>query len=55
MADEIVVNSQFTASIFKASFPLISKYPEALYPGIHLTAYDEPVDMSDPLVKMLVT
>ncbi|KAI8815219.1 alpha-1,3/1,6-mannosyltransferase ALG2 [Cladochytrium replicatum] len=55
MADEIVVNSKFTATTFKEVFPLVSSYPQVLYPGINLTSYEVPVDFDDPKVKLLQT
>ena len=39
MADEILVNSQFTATVFKSSFPGISKTPKVLYPCINIGSY----------------
>ncbi|KAI8920923.1 alpha-1,3/1,6-mannosyltransferase ALG2 [Powellomyces hirtus] len=54
-ADEIVVNSKFTARIFKGSFPSIKRVPQVLYPCIHLPSYSEKVDMSSPLVSLLAS
>lgn len=45
-ADRIVVNSHFTASIFKKAFPAIRQTPEVLYPPINLAAYDLPRPLS---------
>lgn len=53
MADVIVVNSQFTASVFKKSFITIPREPSVLYPGINLEAYDTPVDYNDESVNGL--
>ncbi|KAH6559765.1 hypothetical protein BASA81_011333 [Batrachochytrium salamandrivorans] len=55
MADITVVNSHFTASIFKDSFKTIETRPQVLYPGIHLTKYDTGVDLLDASVKQLVS
>ncbi|KAI8930203.1 hypothetical protein BC831DRAFT_440852 [Entophlyctis helioformis] len=55
MADDIVVNSQFTASVFGASFKRISKTPDVLYPGIHLDSYSATVDPASPAIKTLVS
>ncbi|CAG8612120.1 4415_t:CDS:10 [Ambispora leptoticha] len=53
MADAIVVNSKFTANVFRDSFPSIKQRPEVLYPGIHFTSYDKAVDLNDESVKIL--
>eukprot|EP00842_Homolaphlyctis_polyrhiza_P000708 jgi/Hompol1/1638/HPOL_005670-RA len=55
MADAIAVNSDYTASIFRASFKSIDTVPETLYPGIHLNSYDTDPDLSDATVKQLVS
>ena len=55
MADEIVVNSKFTRSIFKEAFPSIKKLPLVLYPGIRLESYDKKVDLKDPSVLPLIS
>jgi len=49
-ADRIVVNSKFTASIFKQAFKTIGQTPEVLYPPINLAAYDKsrPLSPSSP-------
>ncbi|KAJ3159295.1 Alpha-1,3-mannosyltransferase-like protein [Geranomyces michiganensis] len=54
-ADDIVVNSKFTAQIFKRSFPSIKKLPEVLYPGIHVESYAQVLDLVDPSVAFLVS
>jgi alpha-1,3/alpha-1,6-mannosyltransferase len=41
MAHVIVVNSEFTLSVFKKSFTWIPTSPTVLYPGIKLEAYEE--------------
>ncbi|KAF9427616.1 Alpha-1,3-mannosyltransferase-like protein [Podila epigama] len=46
MADSIVVNSKFTAEIFKQSFKLIHHVPEVLYPSIQFEKFDRKVDPS---------
>ncbi|KAG2237247.1 hypothetical protein INT48_006651 [Thamnidium elegans] len=53
MADSITVNSQFTAGMFKRSFPSILKKPRVLYPPINFNAYDKKVDLSDPSVQLV--
>jgi alpha-1,3/alpha-1,6-mannosyltransferase len=53
MADDIAVNSRFTQSMFKDSFPLIKKIPKILYPGINFDNYDQAVDEDDPRVQLL--
>jgi alpha-1,3/alpha-1,6-mannosyltransferase len=55
MADTIVVNSNFTAGVFKRSFPSILKRPRTLYPPINFEAYDKEVDINDQSVKILVS
>ncbi|KAJ3390430.1 Alpha-1,3-mannosyltransferase-like protein [Lobulomyces angularis] len=55
MADVIVVNSRFTCSIFKESFPSIKKIPSILYPGIRFESYDKAVDLNDSSVKKIQT
>ncbi|KAK9766569.1 Alpha-1,3-mannosyltransferase-like protein [Basidiobolus ranarum] len=55
MADKIVVNSQFTASIFKKSFKTIQETPGVLYPSIHLESYELQPDLSNPSLKPLVS
>ncbi|CAM0142658.1 Alpha-1,3-mannosyltransferase-like protein [Umbelopsis sp. WA50703] len=55
MADTIVVNSNFTAGVFKRSFPSILKRPRTLYPPINFEAYDKDVDINDQSVKILVS
>ncbi|KAL0083051.1 glycosyltransferase family 4 protein [Phycomyces blakesleeanus] len=55
MADTVVVNSGFTAGIFRRSFPSIFKTPRILYPPINTQAYDRAVDTSDPSVQLLET
>jgi alpha-1,3/alpha-1,6-mannosyltransferase len=40
-ADRILVNSQFTANIFRKTFPRCSLTPEVVYPGVDCAAYSE--------------
>jgi alpha-1,3/alpha-1,6-mannosyltransferase len=54
MADEILVNSQFTQSIFKQAFPSIQVDPKVLYPGIHFESYSSSVNLSDARVAQLI-
>jgi hypothetical protein len=53
MADAIVVNSQFTASIFRQAFPSIQASLQVLYPAIHIDSYRRAVDDKDPSVEAL--
>ncbi|CAO3624923.1 unnamed protein product [Cunninghamella echinulata] len=53
MSDFIVVNSGFTAGMFKQSFPSIKKQLRVLYPPINFDAYDRPIDITDPKVQLL--
>lgn len=53
MADSITVNSQFTAGMFRRSFPSILKKPRVLYPPINFNAYDKKVDLADPSVQLV--
>ena len=55
MAHCVVVNSKFTANIFRESFPRIKHVPQVLYPGIHFDSYDKTVDMENQSVKILET
>ncbi|KAI9004051.1 hypothetical protein BC832DRAFT_592755 [Gaertneriomyces semiglobifer] len=54
MSDEVVVNSEFTASIFAQSFKTIRRKPQVVYPGIQLETYDAEVNLNDPSVAPLV-
>ena len=47
-ADIILANSGFTSRVFKAYFPSITQTPRIVYPGINISAYEAPVDHSDP-------
>ncbi|KAL1679012.1 glycosyltransferase family 4 protein [Schizophyllum commune] len=47
-ADVILANSNFTARVFKTQFRSIHKDTRVVHPGINLSAYDAPVDPSDP-------
>eukprot|EP00124_Ichthyophonus_hoferi_P002893 Ihof_evm7s220 gene=Ihof_evmTU7s220 len=42
MADCVVVNSKFTAGVFKQTFTNLSLYPAVLYPSINFSAFDNP-------------
>ncbi|KAJ1928166.1 Alpha-1,3-mannosyltransferase-like protein [Tieghemiomyces parasiticus] len=53
LADRVVVNSRFTASIFKRAFPTITRAPAVLYPGIRLDAYGTDVNVEDPALRPL--
>eukprot|EP01111_Echinosteliopsis_oligospora_P012125 TRINITY_DN4122_c0_g1_i1.p1 TRINITY_DN4122_c0_g1~~TRINITY_DN4122_c0_g1_i1.p1 ORF type:complete len:475 (+),score=91.40 TRINITY_DN4122_c0_g1_i1:66-1427(+) len=42
MADKVLVNSKFTATVFEESFPRLKKLkPEVLYPSLNLNNYDK--------------
>lgn len=47
-ADIILANSNFTARVFATYFPSIAKTLTVVYPGIDISAYELPVDPSDP-------
>ncbi|KAI8825741.1 alpha-1,3/1,6-mannosyltransferase ALG2 [Fimicolochytrium jonesii] len=55
MADKIVVNSKFTANIFRHAFPNIKSEPDVVYPGIHLKSYRGEVDEKSEGVAELVS
>ncbi|EJU05889.1 UDP-Glycosyltransferase/glycogen phosphorylase [Dacryopinax primogenitus] len=40
-ADLVIANSLFTARVFKKAFPMLSKTPRVIYPGINLAAYQQ--------------
>jgi alpha-1,3/alpha-1,6-mannosyltransferase len=42
MADCILVNSKFTAEVFRDTFRSSQVSPVVLYPSINLSAYDVP-------------
>ncbi|KAF9115076.1 Alpha-1,3-mannosyltransferase-like protein [Mortierella sp. AM989] len=54
MADTIVVNSKFTANIFKESFKMLRQVPEVLYPSIQFDKFDRVVDQSSSEIRVLV-
>ncbi|OXB80208.1 UNVERIFIED_CONTAM: hypothetical protein H355_011568 [Colinus virginianus] len=54
MADCIVVNSKFTASVFKETFKSLSHIsPDVLYPSLNTSSFDTavPVDIADSIPK----
>ncbi|KAF9926922.1 Alpha-1,3-mannosyltransferase-like protein [Modicella reniformis] len=53
IADTIVVNSNFTAKIFKESFKLLKQIPEVLYPSIQFEKFDRTVDHTLPEIQAL--
>ncbi|CDS03721.1 hypothetical protein LRAMOSA01122 [Lichtheimia ramosa] len=55
MADTIAVNSEYTASVTRQSFPTIYKALRVLYPPINFAAYDRQVDENDPAVQILAS
>lgn len=54
-ADVILSNSNFTARVFRSYFPSIPQTPTTVYPGINISAYETPVDASDPDVVAVVS
>ncbi|KAG0252717.1 Alpha-1,3-mannosyltransferase-like protein [Mortierella polycephala] len=54
MADTIVVNSKFTATIFKESFKFLHQIPDVLYPSIQFDKFDRTVDQSLPEINVLM-
>ncbi|ORY02594.1 alpha-1,3/1,6-mannosyltransferase ALG2 [Basidiobolus meristosporus CBS 931.73] len=55
MADKILVNSLFTASIFTESFKTIKDIPGVLYPSIHFDYYGQQPDLANPSLKPLIS
>jgi len=53
LADKILVNSQFTCSIFKDSFKRINIVPDVLYPGINTKQYEKNIDEFDKSLDLL--
>jgi len=53
LADKILVNSQFTRSIFKESFKRIDIVPDVLYPGINTEQYEKKIDETDKGLDLL--
>lgn len=54
LSDVILVNSSFTRSIFKESFPKLKNVnPEVLYPGINMKAYDKEIDNNDSSLDLI--
>ncbi|KAM7071776.1 alpha-1,3/1,6-mannosyltransferase ALG2 [Acridotheres tristis] len=54
MADCIVVNSKFTASVFKDTFKSLSHInPDVLYPSLNISSFEEivPADIADLIPK----
>lgn len=49
LADLIMVNSNFTKSVFKETFTSIKAVPDTLYPSINFSKYDN--DSPDPLIS----
>ena len=41
MADEVLVNSKFTADVFKETFTTIKFSPKVLYPSLNTNKFDE--------------
>lgn len=53
MADTIVVNSKYTANIFKESFKTLHQVPEVLYPSIQFEKFNRAVDETLAEIKVL--
>jgi len=53
MADTIVVNSKFTAEIFRQSFKTLHQVPEVLYPSIQFDKFDRKVDSTLAEINVL--
>ncbi|KFQ01030.1 Alpha-1,3/1,6-mannosyltransferase ALG2, partial [Leptosomus discolor] len=54
MADCIVVNSKFTASVFKGTFKSLAHInPDVLYPSLNISSFETvvPVDIADLILK----
>lgn len=47
-ADLILANSKFTARVTKSHFASLRHQLKVVYPGINITAYRSPIDLSDP-------
>ena len=54
MADKLVVNSKFTAKVFKKEFTRVWKKPEVLYPAIQVELYEQQPALNAPRVAPLV-
>ena len=55
MADKIVANSLFTKGVFQTAFPSLQlRDMEVLYPGIQMSAYNQPFSMDDPAIRAIV-
>ena len=58
MADIILVNSEFTKTVFANSFRTITTVPRVLYPGIQLEQYDigtkKPARFSDKKIILSI-
>ncbi|KAI9318451.1 alpha-1,3/1,6-mannosyltransferase ALG2 [Dichotomocladium elegans] len=55
MADGIAVNSEYTASVTRASFPSIRQPLKILYPPINFACYDRTLEADDQFVRILKT
>lgn len=54
-ADVILVNSRFTAGVFREHFPSISRDPTVVYPGINFAAYEGALDDTDPDIRQVAS
>ena len=53
MADVILVNSKFTADVFRQTFPKLTKLPiKVIYPSINFSSFDVPVEGDLDLIKL---
>jgi len=54
LATTVVVNSHFTAGIFRDTFKSLSVRPQVLYPSLNFEAFDQPqpkgVDLLDGII-----
>ncbi|PVV01631.1 hypothetical protein BB560_003943 [Smittium megazygosporum] len=53
-ADNVLVNSRFTQTVFYDSFKFIAKVPEVLYPGVNFESLDTPIDEEDESLEALL-
>ncbi len=53
MASVIVVNSQFTAGVFKETFKTIEVQPQILYPSLSFESFDKPLTTTMTVEKVL--
>jgi len=49
MADKVVVNSKFTAGVFKETFKNLKIEPDVLYPSLNFAVFDQPLKHDNKL------